>query len=59
MQDFHSADHGNDFTGTPYVPVYVTLAVSVGYFYWFNKVVLVQEFNFFYSLSLSLSLLAD
>jgi len=29
MQDIHSGMHENDFTGTPYVPVYVKLPVSV------------------------------
>jgi len=29
MQDIHSGVHENDFTGTPYVPVYVKLPVSV------------------------------
>lgn len=31
MRDVHSGEHENDFTGTPYVPVYVMLAVS-GFF---------------------------
>lgn len=28
MQDIHAGEHGNDFTGPPYVPVYVKLVVS-------------------------------
>ncbi|XP_062095716.1 beta-amylase 8 [Humulus lupulus] len=28
IQDFRSTNNGNDFTGTPYVPVYVMLATS-------------------------------
>ncbi|KAM7261542.1 hypothetical protein ACFE04_020619 [Oxalis oulophora] len=28
IQDVHSGEHGNNFTGTPYVPVYVMLAAS-------------------------------
>ncbi|KAM6551074.1 hypothetical protein CsatB_000882 [Cannabis sativa] len=28
IQDFRSTNNGNDFTGTPYVPVYVILATS-------------------------------
>lgn len=31
MEDIHSGVHENDFTGTPYVPVYVKLPVSVFY----------------------------
>ncbi|KAJ7953308.1 Beta-amylase [Quillaja saponaria] len=29
MQDIHSGEHENDFTGTPFVPVYVKLAAGV------------------------------
>ncbi|KAM7490807.1 hypothetical protein LguiA_033728 [Lonicera macranthoides] len=29
MQEVHTGEHGNDFSGTPYIPVYVMLAIGV------------------------------
>lgn len=29
IQDVRAGEHESDFTGTPYVPVYVVIAVSV------------------------------
>ncbi|KAI4327917.1 hypothetical protein L6164_020326 [Bauhinia variegata] len=29
MQDIHSGEHENDFTGTPYIPVYIKLAAGI------------------------------
>ena len=36
IQDIHSGEHGNDFTSTPYVPVYVKLPVGVFHFLLYN-----------------------